>query len=127
MSDIHDKTIWIRFNQDGTVLHGVVQELFPTLVTIATQMLSTPPSTSQDIPTMLHLILKTYKHSLTSRLSAHQQSAESLVPWGRLFFSVVQLQIPAEAVPTDEDDREMSEWWKAKKWAYGTLCRLFHR
>ena len=30
-------------------------------------------------------------------------------------------------VPEDEDDRERSEWWKAKKWAYKILGRLFHR
>jgi hypothetical protein len=30
-------------------------------VGIATQMMQTPPSAAQEIPTMLHLILKTYK------------------------------------------------------------------
>jgi importin-7 len=104
-----------------------VEELFPTLVTIATQMLSTPPSTSEDIPSMLHLILKTYKNSLTSSLSTHQQKADSLVPWGRLCFSIVHMQIPLEVVPVDEDSREKCEWWKTKKWAFGILYRLFHR
>lgn len=105
----------------------IVDKLFPTLVSIATNMAATPPSASQEIPTMLHLILKSYKTSLVMHLSKHQQSAESLVPWGRLFFQLVNLQIPAEAVPEDEDERERSEWWKAKKWAYATLGRLFHR
>jgi hypothetical protein len=76
---------------------------------------------------MLHLILKSYKTSLVIHLSKHQQSAESLVPWGRLLFQLVNLQIPKEAVPEDEEERERSEWWKAKKWAYATLGRLFHR
>ncbi len=76
---------------------------------------------------MLHLILKTYKTSLVIHLSQHQQDAGSLVPWGRLLFRVVNLQIPKEAVPDDEEERERSEWWKAKKWAYGILGRLFHR
>lgn len=76
---------------------------------------------------MLHLILKTYKTSIVLHLSQHQQSADSLVPWGRLLFQVVNLQIPKEAVPEDEEDRERSEWWKAKKWAYGILGRLFNR
>lgn len=76
---------------------------------------------------MLHLILKAYKTSIVMHLSPHQQSAESLVPWGRLLFQVVNLQIPKEAVPQDEEDRERSEWWKAKKWAYGILGRLFNR
>jgi hypothetical protein len=90
-------------------------------------MMQTPPNASQEIPTMLHLILKTYKTSIVVHLSQHQQSAESIVPWGQLLFAVVNLQIPKEAVPEDEDERERSEWWRAKKWAYGVLGRLFHR
>ncbi|EMD40235.1 hypothetical protein CERSUDRAFT_112428 [Gelatoporia subvermispora B] len=117
-----------RFRQNNEVLPGLVVELFPTLVNIATQLLNTPPANaSQEIPMMLHLILKTYKTSIVLQLSRHQQSSDSLVPWGRLLFQVVNLQIPKEAVPEDEDERERCEWWKAKKWAYGILGRLFHR
>jgi len=76
---------------------------------------------------MLHLILKAYKTSIVLHLSQHQQGAESLVPWGRLLFTVVNLQVPKEAVPEDDEGRERSEWWKAKKWAYYILGRLFHR
>ncbi|KAJ7643660.1 armadillo-type protein [Roridomyces roridus] len=116
-----------RFRQKADILPRLITELFPTLVAIATQMLQTPPSAAQEIPTMLHLILKIYKTSIVVHLSPHQQSAESLVPWGQLLFAVINLQIPKEAVPEDEDDRERAEWWAAKKWAYGTLGRLFHR
>jgi len=49
------------------------------------------------------------------------------VPWGRLLFQVLNLRIPADALPADEEERERSEWWKAKKWACGILGRLFHR
>jgi hypothetical protein len=76
---------------------------------------------------MLHYIFKSYRTSTMVRLSPHQQSAESLVPWGRLLFQMVKLQIPATSVPADEEERERSEWWKAKKWAFATLGRLFHR
>lgn len=116
------------YRQRSDVLPQIVAELFPTLVNIATQLLSSPPAgAEQEIPAILHVILKTYRSSIVLNLSAHQQSAESLVPWGRLLFQVVNLQIPAEAVPADADARERSEWWKAKKWAYGVLGRLFHR
>ncbi|KAI6014706.1 hypothetical protein PISMIDRAFT_71115, partial [Pisolithus microcarpus 441] len=91
-----------------------VVQLFPTLVTIATGMLNTPPSSAQEIPTMLHPILKTYNSSIFVNLSAHQQSPESLVPWGSLFFQIVNPSIPPEALPADEE-REHREWWKAKK------------
>ena len=105
-----------------------MNETFPQLVTIGTQLLSTPPSgASQDIPTILHYILKAYRGSIILNLSKHQQSHDSIVHWGSLFFQVVNIQIPNEAVPEDEDERERSEWWKAKKWAYSVLGRLFHR
>ncbi|CAK5283934.1 unnamed protein product [Mycena citricolor] len=116
-----------RFRQKNDVLPMLVEGLFPTLVSIANQMLQTPPSAAQEIPTMMHLILKTYKTSLVVHLTAHQQAAESLVPWGQLLFAVVNLQIPKDAVPEDVEEREKSEWWKAKKWAYAILGRLFHR
>lgn len=118
-----------RFRQKADVLPKIVEELFPTLVSIASQMLQTPPSTNtnQEIPTMLHLILKSYKTSIVVHLSKHQQSKESIVPWGQLLFAIVNLPIPKEVLPEDEEEREKSEWWKAKKWAYGILGRLFHR
>lgn len=119
------------FRQQSDVLPKLVAQLFPTLVEIASHLLSTFATnpTSQEIPTMLHLILKTYKTSIILHLSTHQQQPSSLVPWGRLLFSVVNLSIPSEAIPNyeDEEERERSEWWKAKKWAYGILGRLFHR
>ncbi|KAG6900147.1 hypothetical protein C0993_002296 [Termitomyces sp. T159_Od127] len=116
-----------RFRPRNTMIPQIVQELFPILVNIATQMLQTPPTAAAEIPTMLHLILKTYKTSIVVDLSVHQQNQDSLVPWGKLFFAVVNLQLPPEAVSSDEDEREASEWWRAKKWAYGTLGRLFHK
>lgn len=112
----------------GDVLTGIVEETFAILVTLATNLLnSPPPGAEQEIPAILHLILKTYKHSIVLNLSRYQQGAESLVPWGRLLFQVVNLRIPDDAVPADEEGRERSEWWKAKKWACGILGRLFHR
>ena len=116
-----------RFRQKNDILPTLITELFPTLVTIANQMVQQPPNASQDIPTMLHLILKAYRTTIVINLSAHQQSAESLVPWGQLLFAVVNLRLPKEAVPEDLEEREKSEWWKAKKWAYAVLGRLFHR
>ncbi|KAF8840780.1 ARM repeat-containing protein [Paxillus ammoniavirescens] len=116
-----------RYRQNKDILPRIVEQLFPTLVTIASGMLNTPPSSAQEIPAMLHLILKTYKTSIVINLSPHQQRPENLVPWGQLLFQVVNLVLPNDAVPQDEDDREKSEWWKAKKWAYATLGRLFHR
>jgi hypothetical protein len=76
---------------------------------------------------MLHLIIKTYRITIVVNLSQYQQSNESLVPWGHLLFAVVNLRLPKEAVPEDLEERERCEWWKAKKWAFAALGRLFHR
>jgi len=116
-----------RFRQKADILPNLVVELFPTLVNIAIQLVSAPPGTDQDVPAILHLILKTYKTSIGTRLSQHQQSPESIVPWGQLLFKVVNLHVPDHAVPADEDDRQVCEWWKTKKWAYTTLGRLFRQ
>jgi len=110
------------------VLAEMAGGIFPQLATIGSQLLNTPPSgPSQDIPTILHMILKAYRNSIVLQLSKHQQSPESIVPWGRLLFQVINLQVPVEGVPQDEEVREKCEWWKAKKWAYSVLGRLFHR
>lgn len=116
-----------RFRPRNPVMPKIVADVFPILVNIASQMLQTPPSAATEIPTMLHLILKTYRTSIVVDLSVHQQNKDSLVPWGQLLFAVVNLQIPKDAVPEDEEERERSEWWKTKKWAYNILGRLFHR
>ncbi|KAI0079480.1 ARM repeat-containing protein [Panus rudis PR-1116 ss-1] len=118
-----------RFRQTSDIIPHLCAELLPILVKIAQNLLNSPPpnASQQEIAGILHYILKTYKTTIVLQLSKHQQSAESLVPWGTLLFQVVNLQIPKEAVPEDEEERERSEWWKAKKWAYGILGRLFHR
>ena len=123
----HHLSFFQRFRQKSDILPAIVADLFPTLVSVATQMIQTPPSSSQEIPTMLHLILKTYRTSIIINLSDHQQSSESLVPWCQLFFGVVNIRLPKDCVPVDEDERQKCEWWKAKKWAYANLGRLFHR
>ena len=48
------------------------------------------------------------------------------MPWGQLLFQNLNLCIPADVVPTDEEEWEWSEWWKAKKWVCWILVRLFH-
>ncbi|KAF8267216.1 armadillo-type protein [Lactarius quietus] len=105
----------------------VAELVAPHPDTVNLVLLACAACAEQDIPVILHFILKMYKHPIVLNLSRYQQSAEGLMPWGRLLFQVVNLRIPEDAVPADEDEREHSEWWKAKKWAYGILGRLFHR
>ncbi|KAH8835826.1 ARM repeat-containing protein [Flagelloscypha sp. PMI_526] len=121
------KAFAFRIQED--VVPKIVLLLFPSIVTLATSVLGQASSQPNDtnIPTILHLLLKTYYRSLQSALTAHQQSPDSLVPWGRLLFAVVTYNVPAGVVPEDEEARQDHEWWKAKKWACRTLGRLFTR
>ena len=97
------------------------------LLDIAKHAAAQPPTASQEVPTLLHLILKAYRTSIIINLSQHQQSPESLMPWGQLLFAVINIQLPPGSVPDDLEERERSEWWKSKKWACAILGRLFHR
>jgi hypothetical protein len=73
------------------------------------------------------VIIKSYRASTQVSLSKHQQSPQSIVPWGTLFFQVINMQISPDLLPADPAEREKTGWWKAKKWAYRTLNRLFDR
>jgi importin-7 len=123
----------------------------PQLDPIATPTQETQTTLQQiqtQIPTILHLILKTYRTSVVLNLSQHQQHSDSLIPWGKVIFDVVRVDVPVWFPPKYggmrsgddfvasvqsggwmdyDEEREESEWWKAKKWALGCLHRLFHR
>ncbi|KAL0950471.1 hypothetical protein HGRIS_010416 [Hohenbuehelia grisea] len=55
-----------RFRQKADILPSSIEKLMPLLVQIAAQMLQTAsaPGYDANVPTMLHLILKTYKISI---------------------------------------------------------------
>lgn len=52
---------------------------------------------------------------------------ESSRDWCQLFMSIIDKTPPACAMSDDLDERESNPWWKAKKWAYSSLLRLFSR
>ncbi|KAG8955960.1 hypothetical protein FRC04_006408 [Tulasnella sp. 424] len=106
-----------------------VEQTFPTLVSLGQKFTSAnPPISPLEGAEFLHIILKSYVTSIYSGISKHQQTPESIVPWGTLLFQVINMQLPAGTVlPGDKTDWEKHAWWKAKKWAYRTLNRLFER
>ena len=50
-----------------------------------------------------------------------------MVGWCTLFIRVVGKDAPPNALSEDVDERESNHWWKAKKWAYANLNRLYVR
>ena len=60
-------------------------------------------------------------------IAAHLREESAIVPWATLFINVVGKEAPPESMLEDLDEREQHAWWKAKKWAYSNLNRLFAR
>ena len=52
---------------------------------------------------------------------------DQMVQWCTLFLTVVGKDPPEHSLGEDLDEREKSHFWKAKKWAYANLNRLFIR
>lgn len=52
---------------------------------------------------------------------------DQMVGWCTLFIRIVNKEAPPSALPEDLDAREINHWWKAKKWAYANMNRLFVR
>lgn len=111
-------------NDKREELDRVTQATFPTLLAIGNGLVD---ETSTDAGDMLKMIIKTYKHAVYFELAAHLREESSIVPWATLFIKVVGKQAPPESMPEDIEDREAHPWWKAKKWAYSNLNRLFVR
>lgn len=104
--------------------------LFPLLVQLAQKILASSPTDAAGITlqgTLLRLIVKAYKNSISHSLTTAHQDGESILPWGHLLLSIVQQPIPVELLPEDLDDREKHPWSKTKKWSLYALNRLFQR
>ena len=77
-------------------------------------------SDHSDLPAVGEIVyyaMKTYKTSMMVTLTQHQQSNESIVPWGSVMLRIVQKSVVTDA-DADADAREKAPWWKAKKWAF---------
>jgi importin-7 len=50
-----------------------------------------------------------------------------MIGWCSLFLQTIAKDPPPSAMDEDLAERETNHWWKAKKWAYFNLNRLFVR
>ncbi len=105
-------------------LDDIIGVAFPLLLHIGNGLVEEQNALAGD---MLRIILKIYKSVIWLELSPVLQDMSSLVPWGQLLLKVVTKQPPSEAMVADLEVREAHVWWKAKKWAYFCLDRLFSR
>ncbi|KAF3927635.1 Importin-7 [Arthrobotrys entomopaga] len=105
-------------------LENVIKATFPLILGIGSKLAEQEDSDSGE---MLRIIFKSYKHAIYYELLATLREQSSIVGWATLFITVVNKTPPAGSMLEDIDEREMHSWWKAKKWAYSNLNRLFVR
>ncbi|KAI0600738.1 importin-beta domain-containing protein [Biscogniauxia sp. FL1348] len=110
---------------DGRVeFDKIVEASFPRLQQVCNELVN---QESDEAGEMLHIALKAYKHATWLELSSFLKQHEVNIGWCTIFLHTVSKSIPASAMADDIDDRERHHWWKAKKWAYFNLNRLWIR
>ncbi|KAK4452802.1 nonsense-mediated mRNA decay protein 5 [Podospora aff. communis PSN243] len=100
----------------------IIEASFPRLLTICNELVN---QESEEAGEMLHIALKSYKHATWLELSDFLRQGPVNLGWCTIF-----LQTVAKPIQTTEEDpleRERQHWWKAKKWAYFNLNRLYIR
>ncbi|KAK9477553.1 armadillo-type protein [Lipomyces japonicus] len=111
-----------RHSDTRRPLDRVIEVAFPLAIQISNSLLQEQNSNAGEI---VHLLIKAYRSAINMELSPRLQDQANIVAWGTLFLQVVAKDVPLNTLPEDEEDREATPWWKAKKWAYRCLNRLF--
>lgn len=114
-----------RFTDTDTKLEEIVSRTFPPLLQTTQALIDSEHVALPAVGEIVYYALKAYKTSMIMVLTKHQQSHESIVPWGTLLLRVVQLPVQAEG--NDDETKAKTPWWKAKKWAFYSLNKLFSR
>ncbi|EKD12477.1 uncharacterized protein L3040_008197 [Drepanopeziza brunnea f. sp. 'multigermtubi'] len=102
----------------------VIQLTFPRLLVIGQGLVN---ETSEEAGEMLHVVLKAFKHATFFELAPSLREQSVVIGWCSIFLQTVAKAAPESAMPADLAEREANHWWKAKKWAYFNLNRLFVR
>ncbi|PNP82113.1 hypothetical protein FNYG_04566 [Fusarium nygamai] len=102
----------------------IVEATFPRLLAICNELVN---QESDEAGEMLHLALKAYKHATWLELSPSLRQRDTNIAWCTVFLHTVSKACPANAMQGDQHEREKHHWWKAKKWAFFNLNRLFIR
>ncbi|KAK4188938.1 nonsense-mediated mRNA decay protein 5 [Podospora australis] len=102
----------------------IVEASFPRLLAICNELVN---QESDEAGAMLHIALKAYKHATWLELSDFLRQSAVNLGWCTIFLQTVSKAIPASALQEEPLERERHHWWKAKKWAYFNLNRLYIR
>ncbi|KAF9586016.1 hypothetical protein BGW38_010410 [Lunasporangiospora selenospora] len=110
--------------EDREPLDEIIANFFPAIQQIGAGLIT---ANNVEAAEMLKIIFKCYHYTIQVDLSSRQMDSASLIPWGTLFIQMVEKTIPAEGLPTDPEELEKHPWWKAKRWAFQCLNRLYTR
>lgn len=113
-----------KAGENRDAFDSIVQASFPHVLSIGNKLVE---ETSVEAAELLRIIIKSYKHAIYFELPPCLMVQEQMVGWCTLFIRTVGKVPPPEAMPEDLEEREQNHWWKAKKWAYANLNRLFIR
>lgn len=102
----------------------VVSMSFPQLLVMGNRLVN---ETSNEAGEMLRAVLKAFKHATYFELPLHLREHQNTVAWCTLLLTVIAKPPPVCSLLDDLDERETNHWWKAKKWAYANLNRVFVR
>ncbi|KAK3337479.1 armadillo-type protein [Cercophora scortea] len=102
----------------------IIEASFPRLLVICGELVN---QESDEAGEMLHIALKAYKHATWLELSDFLRQGPVNLGWCTIFLQTISKAIPASAMQEDPVERERHHWWKAKKWAYFNLNRLYIR
>ncbi|KAK0612295.1 armadillo-type protein [Bombardia bombarda] len=102
----------------------IIEASFPRLLEICTQLVN---QESDEAAEMLHIALKVYKHTTWLELCEFLRQGPVNLGWCTIFIQTVSKAAPANAMQDVPPERERHHWWKAKKWAFFNLNRLFIR
>ncbi|KAF8941533.1 hypothetical protein BGZ58_006936 [Dissophora ornata] len=110
--------------EDREPMYEIIATFFPAIQQIGAGLIS---ADNVEAAEMLKIIFKCYHYTIQMDLSESQRDSASLIPWGTLFLQMVEKPVPTEGLPTDPEELEKHPWWKAKRWAYQCLNRLYTR
>jgi len=118
------RTYRFRAGEERNNLDKVVTVAFPTLLAIGNKLVN---ETSVEGGEMLRVVVKCYKHAIYYELPHPLRTHQATVEWCTLFLTIISKEAPECAMSEDIEDRERNHWWKARKWAYANLNRLYVR
>ena len=118
------RTYRFKAGEERKTLDNIVATSFPAILSLGSRLVN---ETSPEAAEMLHMVVKCYKHAIYYELPLPLRSHQSTVDWCTLFLNIIAKPAPPHALTEDIEERDQNKWWKAEKWSYANLNRLFVR